>query len=173
MCALAFAVPAAAAATPNPPKPDTKRSPKPPAGHTIFQSPMLWATIDVCDGPTHPHTVGVRGSMPGSGKAGEEMYMRFQVQYRGPQHTWVDLGPTADSGFVAVGAATFKARQAGRDFVVSIPAASAYRLRGVVTFEWRAYGRVVRHARKRTSAGHRSRAGADPPGFSAATCMLR
>lgn len=145
----------------------------PANGHTIYQSPQLWATIDVCDGAQHPHTVGVRGSMPGSGRADELMYMRFQLQYRDSAGAWFDVGPAADSGFVAVGASSYRVRQAGRDFVLAVPAGRSFVVRGVVTFEWRRRGHVVRNAHKSTVGGHRALAGSDPPGFSAAVCTLR
>lgn len=144
-------------------------------GATIFQSRHLWATIDVCNTKTQPRTVGVRGSMPGSGVGAERMFMRFRVQYHvtGPEQ-WAYVGAAADSGFVPVGSGVYKARQAGRSFRIA-PAATAgttYVLRGVVDFEWRRGTRAVRHARKATTAGHVSLAGSDPPGYSAAACSL-
>jgi hypothetical protein len=141
-------------------------------GHTIFQSPELWATIDVCNSPAFPHVVGVRGSIPGSGLPNELMYMRFQLQYTPAFGVWVDVGPGADSGFLAVGSSTYKARQAGRNFTLNAQAGSRYVVRGVVTFEWRRRGHVVRNAQKQTTAGHVVLAGADPPGYSAAACAL-
>lgn len=144
----------------------------PKHGHTIFQSRHLWATIDVCGPRSHTHVVGVRGSMPGSGLANESMYMRFALQYRNAAGVWVDVGAGADSGFLAVGPSTFKARQSGRNFVLDVQAGSHYVVRGVVTFEWRRRGHVVRNARKATTAGHQAIAGADPPGYSAAACEL-
>ncbi len=142
-------------------------------GHTIYQSPSLWSTVDICNTGAHPRTIGVRGSMPGSGVASERMFMRFQVQYRTAAGVWTYIGKGADSGFIAVGAATFKARETGRSFKVAPKAGTAFLLRGVVSFAWRRGSRVVRHAQKATSAGHRTGAGADPKGYSAASCTLR
>ena len=45
-------------------------------------------------------------------------------------------------------------------------------LRGVVRFRWRRGDTLPRHAEVATEAGHRSSAGADPAGYSAATCAL-
>jgi hypothetical protein len=42
----------------------------------------------------------------------------------------------------------------------------------MVTFEWRENGVVVRHIRKRTATGHANTAGADPVGFTTATCSI-
>jgi hypothetical protein len=134
-----------------------------------------WATVNVCDTPSYPNTVGIRASMPGSGARGERMFMRFQVQfYRASDDSWHDVGPAADSGFLLVGSGRSKARQAGRNFTLeSPPRGASHIVRGVVTFEWRRAGRVIRRVVKPTRAGRRKTPGADPPGFSAATCEIR
>jgi hypothetical protein len=142
---------------------------------SILHSKRLWATVNVCDTLGHPDSMGIRGSMPGSGDRREEMFMRLQVQYFKPSDAqWHDLGTAGDSGFVDVGSARVSARQAGRTFTITPPrpGAAPYLLRGVVTFEWREDGKVVRRARRRTSADHPKTAGADPPGASAATCSI-
>jgi len=139
---------------------------------SIFTSPLLWATVNVCDTPDSPDTIGIRGSIPGSGVKGERMFLRFQVQYFSQsEKRWHNITQGADSGWVAVGSARFKARQAGWSFKFVPPTdGSAHELRGAVTFEWRKGAKVVRRARKRTTGGHRSGAGSDPPGYSAAVC---
>jgi hypothetical protein len=64
-------------------------------------------------------------------------------------------------------------RQGGRSFQL-VPKAGrpASTLRGVVDYQWRRGRRVLQSASRPTSAGHASRAGADPPGFSAASCVI-
>src|SRR2546423_9363727 len=116
---------------------------------SIYRSPLLWATVNVCDTPNNPDTIGIRGSIPGSGVRGEAMFLRFQVQYFSPsEQRWHNIAQGADSGWVAVGAATFRSRQAGWSFRFATPADGAGDLlRGAVTFEWRKGTRVVRHAR--------------------------
>src|SRR3954451_5089729 len=97
--------------------------PSPPAAAakhragSIYKSPLLWATVNVCDTPASPDTIGVRGSMTGSGHRGEQMYIRFRVQYfsRSERH-WPNITSGADSGWIAVGSARFKVRQAGWSF---------------------------------------------------------
>jgi hypothetical protein len=133
-----------------------------------------WATVNVCDTAAHPNTIGLRGSMPGTGSAGE-MFMRLQVQYQRDDGTWRLLGNAGDSGFIDVGhSRTHATRQAGHSFTLRPPAAgNVYTLRGLATFEWRTKnGAVIRRARRRTTGGHRSTAGADPAGFSAAECTI-
>jgi hypothetical protein len=142
---------------------------------SITHSKRLWATVNVCDTVGHPDSIGIRGSMPGSGDKAEIMFMRFQVQYFKPDDAlWHNLGPEADSGFVEVGSARLRSRQSGVTFTITPPQTgkAPYLLRGSVTFEWREDGEVVRRARKRTTANHPDTAGADPVGFSAATCSI-
>lgn len=134
-----------------------------------------WATVNVCDTASNPDTVGIRGSMPGGVANATEMFMRFQLQYERDDGSWRLLSSGGDSGFIDAGRArTRSSRQAGHSFRVSPPpAGSVYTFRGLVTFEWRAKdGSVVRRARRRTTAGHRSTAGSDPAGFSAAECTI-
>lgn len=133
--------------------------------------PLLWATVNTCDTPDLPDTIGVRGSMPGSGDRHERMYMRFGLEYLADgDDTWAALGADGDSGWIAVGSARSRNRQAGRNFTVVPPPTGAFHLRATVRFEWRRGSHVVARATRRTSAGHSPTAGSDPPGFSAATC---
>lgn len=140
---------------------------------SIFHNKRLWATVNVCDTVGHPDSIGIRGSMPGSGDKAETMFMRFQVQlFASDDARWHNLAG-ADSGFVKVGSAR-KARQSGNTFTITPPRAGAapYLLRGVVTFEWRDGDKVVRHARRSTTAAHPNAAGSDPAGFTSATCTI-
>jgi hypothetical protein len=146
-----------------------------PTDDSILHSKRLWATVNVCDTVGHPDSIGIRGSMPGSGDKAETMFMRFQVQYFTPaDKLWHNLGSEADSGFVEVGSARSRSRQYGVTFTITPPQSgkAAYLLRGAVTFEWREDGTAVRRARKRTAASHPNTAGADPTGYSAATCSI-
>jgi hypothetical protein len=142
---------------------------------SIYQNKRLWATVNVCDTVGHPDSIGIRGSMPGSGDRAEDMFMRFQVQYyTASDGSWHNLGEDADSGFVEVGSARYRTRQSGQTFTITPPrpGSGPYLMRGVVTFEWRQDREVVRRARKRTTADHPGTKGSDPPGFTAATCSI-
>jgi hypothetical protein len=141
---------------------------------TVDKSPFLWATINICDTAKHPDTIGIRASMPGSGKSKERMYMRFQVQYyRDADKKWAPTDATVDSGFQAVGSAKYKRRESGWNFSLTPPPeGQTYRLRGIVSYEWRLGKKVVRSATKRTSSGHKGTSGADPKTFSAAECTV-
>ena len=145
-----------------------------PAGDRSVIAAAPWATVNVCDTAAHPATIGIRGSMPGSGDKTEVMFMRFQVHvFDQVDAQWHNLAG-ADSGFVEVGSARYKTRQSGNTFTITPPrpGAAPYLLRGAVTFEWRQDGQVVRRARKSTSGAHPDAAGSDPAGFSAATCSI-
>lgn len=141
------------------------------APHAFLRSPELWATVDICNSPRHPDTIGIRGSMPGDGRAQDVMYMRFLVQsLDASTGEWADIGRSADSGFVRVGSAA-ETRQAGRTFEFK-PTASSYSLRGLVEFQWHHAGRTAYVTTRVTMAHHTSVAGAEPKDFSAATCAL-
>jgi opacity protein-like surface antigen len=142
---------------------------------TVDNSPLLWATINICDTTKHPDTIGIRASMPGSGKTTEKMYMRFQVQYfRASTQKWAPTDATVDSGFQSVGSAKFRRRESGWNFSITPPpAGQTYRLRGIVSFEWRTGKKVVHKSQERTHSGHKDTFGADPKGFSAAECIIK
>jgi hypothetical protein len=155
------------------PAPAAASSTPAPSRSTLLKSRQLWATIDVCSPTDQPDTVGIRGSMPGNGQAGELMYMSFRLQYleTAGKH-WVDLAPNSASDFVAVGSAK-AARQAGQSFtLVPVPGKPAFDLRGVVSFQWRKGTKIEDSISRPTTTGHQSLAGADPAGFSAATCSI-
>lgn len=112
--------------------------------------------------------------MPGDGRSGEQMYMRFRVQYHdAATNRWRFVATDGDSGLLAVGSAREAAREDGRSFQFTPGAGHApYRLRGLVSFEWKRAGHVVRDITLATTAGHLSGASADPPGFSASSCVI-
>jgi hypothetical protein len=138
---------------------------------SVLQSRQLWATINVCNPKDQPDILGVRGSMPSDGHPHDTMYMSFRLQYlsSSTKH-WADLAGTAPA-FVSVGSGA--ARQGGQSFQL-MPATGkpAFTLRGLVEFQWRRGKMVLETARRPTAAGHVSLAGADPAGFSAATCQI-
>ena len=165
---LAALVPVAWAATDDQPARMAKR---PPA---IVRSPDLWATINVCDTPARPDTIGIRGSMPGMARS-TTMWMRFKVQYLATttDGKWHNVSDHADSGWQKVGRLKRKVVESGQNFRFEPPAAGgAHRLRGYVVFKWTRHGRTVWKTHKVTEAGHRSTAGADPDGYSAAVCDI-
>ncbi len=139
--------------------------------HSLYASRELWATVDVCSPKDKPDTVGIRGSMPSDGHKGDTMYMSFRVQYfDAAKKQWVNVAKEAESAFLPV-SATAAASQLGRDFQL-VPTAGPFRLRGVVDFQWRQGTKVVFAATRLTTAGHKASVGADPAGYSSATCKI-
>jgi hypothetical protein len=139
----------------------------------LLRSRELWATIDVCNPTDQPDTVGIRGSMPGDKHPHDRMYMSFRLQYQDTTtKKWLDLISGAAPDFVAVGPGG-SVRQGGRSFQL-VPKAGkpAFALRGVVSYQWRRGKTVLQSTSRPTSVGHMSLAGADPAGFSTASCLI-
>jgi hypothetical protein len=145
----------------------------PAAAHSLLHSRQLWATVDVCNPKDQAHTIGIRGSMPGDGHPKDVMYMRFRVQYLdATRKEWLNLGKGGDSGMLKLGSAAL-ARQGGFSVELApLAGRPAFTLRGYVTYQWRRGATVLESTNRVTSAGHTSLAGADPRGYSAATCVL-
>jgi hypothetical protein len=138
----------------------------------LYRSRLLWATIDICNASDEPDTLGVRGSMPGDGEAHDTMYMRFRLQYLNTStKTWSDLSGGVSPRYVSVGSGD-SARQGGRSFQLRPVAGQPVTIRGVVSFQWRRGSSVLAQISRTTSAGRVSLAGADPEGFSAASCVI-
>jgi hypothetical protein len=140
---------------------------------SLLSSHELWATVDVCNSPHHPNTVGVRGSMPGDGRAHDRLYMAFRLQYLNTAtRVWVDVISGVAPTFIPVGAGT-TARQGGTSFqLVAATGKPSVTMRGVVDFQWRRGKKVLQAVARPTSAGHKSLAGADPKNYSAARCRI-
>lgn len=136
--------------------------------------PRPWATINVCDTKGHPDGLGVRGSMPGIGTQRTHLYLRIQVEFQAGDGTWTSLGASGDSGWLDAGKTLLRPQQTGRTFTITPPdkGQPAFVLRAQVRFEWRRGTRVLKRAHAATTAGHKDVTGADPAGFSAATCTI-
>jgi hypothetical protein len=142
-----------------------------PTIKALLRSRELWATIDVCNAPDQPNTVGIRGSMPGDGKAADKMYMNFSLEYVDAVNQWAPL-PSSESGWVLVGSGS-GARQGGWSFTLKPPhSRGKFTLRGTVAFRWMRSTHMFAHTTLQTSSGRHVLAGADPAGFSVARCAL-
>lgn len=141
----------------------------------VKRSPDLWATINKCDTPAYPDTIGVRGSMPGLRRHSATAYMRFRVQYRkASDGRWHGVTADATSHWKRLGRIRKRVVESGQDFTFQPPTGGgAHRLRGVVQFKWKRHGKTVLRSKKITRAGHESTAGADPADYSASVCDIR
>jgi hypothetical protein len=135
---------------------------------TAHAETSLWATVNICDTAKHPNEVGVRASMPGFPR-GTVRRMRFRIQYSDAGRWRYVTG--ADSGWRSLSRARGRPVEAGWSFEFPPPDAPVT-FRGVVRYRWLKAGRVVGRALRITEAGHRSTVGADPSGYSAATCSM-
>jgi len=139
--------------------------------HELLRSRELWSTIDVCNTAKQPDTIGIRGSMPGDGRAHDEMVMTFHLQYLNAVNQWVEL-EAASSGPVVVGGAE-STRQDGWSFTLKPRSGkSPFTLRGIVEFKWMHGKSLVQTAHRATAAGHEAAVGAEPKGYSAASCSV-
>jgi hypothetical protein len=85
---------------------------------------------------------------------------------------WVNLSSDASSSFAPVGTGA-SARQGGTSFELQpVAGKPAVTLRGVVDFQWRRGKTVIVAGAEPTTAAHKSLAGADPEGYSAASCII-
>jgi hypothetical protein len=143
------------------------------AASSVLRSRQLWATINICNPSDRPDYVGIRGSMPGDGRAHDTMYMSFRVQYlNSTTKHWADLGGTMAPSFIDVGSGS-AGRQGGESFQVKPTSGKpAFTFRGLVEFQWRRGKKVLEATKRATTGGRPSPAHADPPGFSAATCLI-
>jgi hypothetical protein len=133
------------------------------------QDPDTWATVNVCDTAKQPDAIGIRASMPGVPK-GARLSMRFRVQYRTASGGW-DNVEDADSGWRSIGTARGVPAEYGWSFTFA-KRTTPVTLRGVVKFRTRRGNTLPREQEAVTEAGHPSKAGSDPAGYSAATCEL-
>jgi len=149
------------------------RADKPPRVN-LDRTKELWATINTCDTAEHANTIGIRGSMPGLRDRRAKLRMRFQVQYKAKEDgEWRDAGPTADSGYKTVGRTRRRIVESGHNFTFMPPTdGGSHLLRGSVRFRWVRKGRTLERERRITEPGHKSTAGADPEGYSAAQCEI-
>jgi hypothetical protein len=140
----------------------------PSAGAQFRPSP--WATINACDPPTAPGSVGVRVAVPNRSDAAQWIRIRLQF-FDGTRASWRVVRSGGDGGFTKLsdgGGRVF----GGTTFTFTPPAAGKQlKLRGLVDVEWRRGRRVISRTQITTHGGHAS--GTDPLlALSAPTCQI-
>jgi hypothetical protein len=146
-----------------------------PTLHTAAAPKNQWSTINICDTPKHPDQLGIRARMPAR-ERGVKMKMRFFVEYL-KNGAWVALpragGGTTMSDWIVVGRGEHKWEELGRTFSLTrLRPGQRFRMRGLVKFQWRRSGEIIKRSHAYTSSGHRQYDYGDPKGFSAATCSV-
>jgi hypothetical protein len=151
-----------------------------PAPATARPVKNLWATVNRCDTPASPNTVGVRASMPGT-KYRSRLYMRFRIQF------WSDtrqsfVGTDSASRWLRIGNGRAAATQSGFNFTFADPPpGEQFVLRGVVQYRYTALRkrrgrkrwRIVKQYERLTRSGQRGVQAADPAGSSFSLCIVR
>jgi len=143
-----------------------------PALPAHAREPGLWATINVCDPPAKPGSVGVRVSIPrhGTSKHRQQQWARIRIQWFDGT-TWQFIGPSGDSHYKHLGHGRGTV-QGGTTFMFQPPPAGQQLiLRGVVDVQWRGPKKVKSRAALPTESGH---ANAKKPilATSLATCQI-
>jgi hypothetical protein len=134
-----------------------------------------WSTINICDTKDHPDQLGIRARMPALDR-GVKMKMRFFVEYL-KKGAWVALpadgGGTTMSDWFVVGYGKYKWEELGDTFhLKNLKPGDNFLMRGLVKFQWRRHGKVVKTAHAYTSSHHPSDRYGDPVGYSKATCNV-
>ena len=154
-----------------------------PATTSARPDPRLWATVNICDTPAAPDSMGVRGGMPGD-RSRDRMYVRFIAQfYSHSSGRWFTTEGSGRSPWLYVGRSRRRSLQTGWTFPFAPPPQGrVFRVRALAVFEWRRRKRVgrdrdtreiVSKRRKRiTRSGVRGADGGDPAGTSRASCDI-
>jgi hypothetical protein len=135
----------------------------------------LWSTINICDTTKHPDQLGIRARMPALDQP-VKMKMRFFIQYM-KNGAWVGVpsedGGTTMSEWFVVGTGEHKWEEVGDTFKLSrLTPGDTFQMRGLVKFQWRRHGKIIKSAHAYTSADHSRGKYGDPKGYSAATCTV-
>jgi hypothetical protein len=131
----------------------------------------LWSTINICDTHKHPNKLGVRGRMPNDGHKSHTLWMKFIAQYKSG-NKWKKVTSTK---FELLGDGSRGWRSSGKTFTITFaktaPKGTHFTFRGLVKYQWRSGSTVVLSKQRTTTSGHPAM-DADPPGYSAATCVI-
>lgn len=115
--------------------------------------PKPWATVNACDPPTAPGSVGVRVSIPNRRNAAQWVRIRLQF-FDGTRGAWRVVRSGGDAGFTKLsdgGGRVF----GGTTFTFTPPPAGGrLKLRGLVDIEWRRGRGVLSHVQLTTHGGH-------------------
>ena len=133
----------------------------------------LWSTINICDTHKHPNKLGVRGRMPNDGHKSHTLWMKFIAQYKNTNtHKWQKVTSTK---FEKLGDGSTSWRSSGKTFTITFakaaPKGTHFTFRGLVKYQWRSGSTVVLSKQRTTTSGHPAM-NSDPPGYSAATCVI-
>jgi len=133
--------------------------------------PRPWATVNSCDPPQAPGSIGVRVSVPNRGDAAQWVRVRIQF-FDAARQSWRVVRSGGEGGFTKLSDGGTPVL-GGITFTFTPPQpGNRVKLRGLVDLEWRRGRRVLSRERVTTRGGHANRA--DPLlQVSAPTCEIR
>jgi hypothetical protein len=116
-------------------------------------SRAAWATVNACDPPQRPASVGIRVAIPNRADLAQWVRIRVQFFDRG-RRVWKVVRSGGDTGFKKLSDGGGRV-SGGTTFMFTPPRAGArLKLRGRVDVEWRRGRRARSHARLITEGGH-------------------
>ncbi len=127
-------------------------------------SKLLWATVNICNTARHRNMIGIRGQAPSLPFA-TSISMRIQVDYWNGRKFVPDPYATKH---VDLRDPAGEVIQNGANFTFRPPVI----LSGTIEFEWKLAGKVIGRATRLTGHGYKGVVGADPAGYSTATCRM-
>lgn len=112
-----------------------------------------WATINACDPPQRPASVGVRVSVPNRRDA--EQWVRIRMQFfDATRRAWRVVQRGGDAGLRKLSDGGGRV-MGGTTFLFTAPKPGVrLKVRGIVDFEWRRRQKVLARARVFTTSGH-------------------
>ncbi|HEY2439991.1 MAG TPA: hypothetical protein VGI07_07175 [Solirubrobacteraceae bacterium] len=150
---------------------------KAPSQHQIAQavsaaerSPLLWATINICNSRTHRDKIGVRGQMPSLGFSAT-MQMTFKLNsWSASAKQFQPINSPNAVDTIAVGTHSRTLEQEGTIFPFQTGTTGLWN--ATVVFIWKRNGKIIGQTQRRTTGGHRDAYYGSPPHYSAPQCRI-
>jgi hypothetical protein len=132
--------------------------------------PRPWATVNACDPPQAPGSIGVRVSVPNRRNAAQWVRVRIQF-FDATRQAWRVVRSGGDGGFAKLSDGGTRVMGGTTFSFTPPPAGSRLKLRGLVDVEWRRGRRILSQDQVTTRGNHANPA--DPLlQISAPTCEI-
>jgi hypothetical protein len=157
--------------------PSASASAKAPSRRQIAQavnsaerSQSLWATINICNSPTHRDRIGVRGQMPSLGISATMGMTVTLNSWSTSAQRFEPINSRNAVDQIQLGTHTSALEQAGTVFPFATGTTGLWN--ATIVFTWKRNGKIVGQTRRRTTGGHRTADFGSPPHFSAPQCRI-
>jgi hypothetical protein len=131
-------------------------------------SKSLWATVNICNGPSFPDTVGIRGQMPSLGFPAR-LSMDIQLNYFSTTEQRFLPLPVGGQRLLQLGRSSNRLQQGGALFSFN-PHAGLFD--ATVKFIWRRSGKLLGETMHPTTAEHPNAKYGSPAHYSANQCQI-